>query len=160
MTLVCGLRERATIPVPQTPLPRPIGTRITSGSGTFLEDFPRHRADAGDQLGLVGRVDVATAAGDEFFFEVVAGLVEIAAVLDQLGSEILDRPVLVGVVSLGDDDRAADAEVPGRVGQRLTVIARRAAEDAGLPLGLRECADEVDPAADFERARRLVVLVL
>src|SRR5256885_2221061 len=87
----------------------------------------RSRSAAGDRVGLVGGVDVAQALVVADGLAVAAGLVEVAAVLGQLGAEGPHGGDLVGVVALGHDEDAAHAEESAGVGERLAVVAGGAA---------------------------------
>src|SRR5262249_46763709 len=126
----------------------------------LVEDLQRAGADARDQVGLIGGVDVAKSLAPGQLLAVDTRLVEIAAVLDDLGAKSTHRRHLVGVIHGWYDQDAAHAEQSGRPGQRLPVIARRAAEDAAPLLLVGEPRNDVDAAADLECRRRRVVLVL
>ena len=92
---------------------------------------------------------------------VLAGLLVVPAVDDQLGAEALHRSVLVGAVALRhDDDDAQTRRAPG-IRQRLAVVATRGGDEA-LDLGaLAAGAVRVDqPAPDLESPCGRVVLVL
>ena len=152
MTFVFGPRSRdnprAAHAAPQADRHEDHVRRI----GKPIENLDAHRADSGDQFRLVGRMHVTAAAGRRDFFEIVASFVEVAAVLDQLGPEESNGPILSRVVSFRNDDRAADAETSGRECQRLPMIARRAGDNARLAFRRRKSAHQVDPTADLERA--------
>src|SRR5581483_8094857 len=102
----------------------------------------------------------ARAAFGRELLAVLARLVEVAAVDDDLGAEVAHRLHLDRVRFLGHADRGGDAEQLRGVSDRLPVVTGRGARDSRAPLGRGELREEVDAAADLERARRLVVLVL
>src|SRR3989304_3471908 len=90
----------------------------------------------------------------------LARLVEVPAVLDQLGAECPHRGVLLGAVAARHEDHAAR---PGaRAGEReaLAVVAARRAAPAANPGPRLERVEQPQPAAHLERAGRRVVLVL
>ena len=105
-------------------------------------------------------MDVAVAVLARQLLAVLAGLVVVAAVLDELGTERAHRGELDRVRPLGDADARLEAEEARRVGDRLAVVARRGGDQAAAPLLLAQLRDEVDAAANLEGADRLVVLVL
>ena len=89
-----------------------------------------------------------------------AGFVVVLAVLDDFGAQAAHGRDLVGIILGGDDEDAADAEEPAGVGQRLAVVAGRAADDAAAFLVVGESGNQIDAAADLERGRRRVVFML
>ena len=105
-------------------------------------------------------MDVAVAVAGGQRLAVLPGLVEVAAVLDQLRPPGLDRLDLDGVGHLGDADHRPDPEPLRRPGDRLAVVAGGGGDHAPGPLGWLEPGQQVDPAADLEGAGRLVVLML
>jgi hypothetical protein len=109
---------------------------------------------------LVARVHVAEAALLAEPLGVLARVVEVAAVEDELRAEPAHRRDLDGVRALGDADRGRHAEEARRVPDRLAVVPGRGGDHAARPLLRPELRDEVDSAAHLERADRLVVLVL
>src|SRR5262249_48392238 len=125
-----------------------------------VEDFQGVGADAGDQVGLVGRVDVAQPLAPADDLAVFAGLVVVAAVLNQFGAENPDGGDLVWVVARRHHDDTADAEEAAGVGQRLAVVPRGAGDDTAAFLLLRQPRDKVNAAANLEGGGRRVVLVL
>jgi len=91
---------------------------------------------------------------------VLASLVEIAPVENELGAESAHRGDLDRVRRFGHADRRPNAEEPCRVRDRLAVVAGRGGDHTRLALLLAELRDQVDPTPDLERADWLVVLVL
>src|SRR5205085_10791248 len=88
-------------------------------------------------------------------------LVEVAAVLDQLGPERQDGGVLLDRIAVRHPDRQLHPGARAREGERLAVIAAGRADDARDMRTLAFEAVDVDKAAaDLEGAGRRVVLVL
>ena len=160
ITLTLGLTAPATMQAPAAPLPPPAGTMITSVCGCSSRISSVCGGDAGDQQRLVAGVHVAVAVLEREPLAVLARVVEIAAVEDELGAEAAHRGDLDRVRLLRDADRRPHAEEAGGVGDRLAVVAGRGGDHAALPLVCAELRDQVDPAAHLEGADRLVVLVL
>ena len=125
----------------------------------IFEDLQRIRRDAVDQVRLVRGVHVAQAVRVLQGLDVLARLVEVPSMLDDRRAERSHRGVLVGVVAQGNHDRARHAFEPARERDRLAVIAGRRGNHAAALVG-RQVGDEVQPAANLERAGRIVVLVL
>ena len=73
----------------------------TSIAGSVLEDLERAGADARDQQRLVAGVDVAVAALGGELLGVLARLVEVAAVEDDLGAEARIAATLTGLAPSG-----------------------------------------------------------
>ena len=90
----------------------------------------------------------------------LARLVEVAAVLDDLRAEAADRRDLHRVRALGHADTARTPKSRDGEGDRLAVVPGRGGDEPALALVRGELRDEVDPAAHLEVADRLVVLVL
>ena len=100
------------------------------------------------------------AALERELLTVLARLVEVAPVEDELGTETPHRRDLDRVRLLGDADRRLHAEQARGEGDRLTVVAGRRGHDAALPLARGELGDEIDSSPNLEGPDRLVVLVL
>ncbi len=91
----------------------------------------------------------------------LARLVEIAAVLDQLGPERAHRRVLFRRIAIRYDDGAGNAVAARGEGEALSMVAARRADDAGQSrLARRQLCEQIESAADLECAGRRVVLVL
>ena len=145
---------------PQMPDPQPIGTNTVCEVGHGAEELERVGGDAGDELGLE-RADEAQSLGLRERRRVLARLVEVAAVHDEIRAERLHRRVLVARVALRHDDRAAHAMPARGEGEALAVVAARRADDAGeRGVARLERRQQVEAAAHLERAGRRVVLVL
>jgi hypothetical protein len=86
-------------------------------------------------------------------------VVEVSAVLDQLGTQIPHGSQFVGIDSGRHDQDAANAEKPASVREGLTVVTGRASNDAPLSFLLGQSAHQVNAATDFERSGRIVVFV-
>ena len=125
-----------------------------------LEDLQGVGGHARDELRLIPRVDVPVAVLGGLLLAVLAGLVEVAAREDHLGAQRLHRLHLDRVGLLGHADHGPHAEQVSRVRDRLAVIAGRGGDDAPVPFGRGELAEQVHAAADLERAHRQVILVL
>ena len=118
------------------------------------------RCDAGAELGSE-RTDELEALVARTAGRVNPGLVEIAAVLDQLGAQLAHRRVLFDGVAERHDDHAAQVVAPRREREALAVVAACCADDPLWPRrALGKQADEVEPAAHLERADRGMVFVL
>ena len=74
-----------------------------------IEDFSPVSADAGDEQWLVGVVNVAPPIAACDVLDPFARLVEVAPVLDKLGSKRAESGILVGIVPHRDDDATADS---------------------------------------------------
>ena len=133
---------------------------MTSVSGPLGQDLQRVRADAGDEVGLVPGMDVSVALLGGLLLALLACVVEVAAVENDLRAERAHRLDLDGIGVLGHEDGGPHAEQVGRVRDGLAVIARRGRGDAALALGAAELTDQVHAAAHLERPDREVVLVL
>ena len=120
----------------------------------------RRRCHAGDEMRLVGVVHVAPALARGQRLDVLARLVEVASVLEHFGAERAHRGGLVGVVADRHDDAAANAVETAGQRDGLTVIAGARADDAAPLLLVAHLRDEIQAAANLERAGRIVVLVL
>ena len=88
------------------------------------------------------------------------GVVEVGPALDHLGAERAHRGQLDRVGRLGNEDRGRDAEQPGRVGDRLPVVAGGGGQHAGLSLRRLQRRDQIDPAPHLEGAGGEVILML
>jgi hypothetical protein len=130
------------------------------GLRLLLEDFERLRCDAGDQQRLIAGVDVAVAVLVGELLAMLARIVVVAAVKDELGAEAAHRGHLHRVRVLGYADRRLHAEETGGEGERLAVVSGRGGDDAAPALIRGELRDQVDAAPHLEGADRLVVLVL
>jgi hypothetical protein len=128
--------------------------------GLLLEDLERLGRHSGDQQRLVAGMHVAVPALVREPLAVLAGIVEVMSMEDELRAEGTHRGDLDRVRRVGDADRRRHAEEAGRKGDRLAVVARRRGDDAALPILGAQLRDEVDPAADLEGADGLMVLVL
>ncbi len=145
---------------PHAPLPPPIGTRMTSGSGEVFEDLQRVRADAGDQQRLVCGMHVAKPSDRGFVLDPFPRFVEILPVFDHRGAERAHCGVLVRIVSPRYRDDARHAGMLRRERDRLAVIAGAGGDDASRSFILaRERRHEIDPAANLECPRRIVIFV-
>ena len=147
--------RRCTRPRPRSrrrsgrrPRPRPGRPRASPGM----------RPDAGDQLRLVTGMDVPAAVLGGEPLAVLARLVEVAAVLDDLGAERADRPPSRGSPP-PDADVTRTPKSRAGVGERLAVVPGRGAISPARRSSA-ELRDEVHAAAHLERAGRQVVLVL
>ncbi len=127
---------------------------------TVFDDLERLGADPCDQERLVARVDVTVAVLGGQRRAVLASLVEVLTVLDQLRALRAHRGQLDRVGAFRDAHAGRDAEEARGVGDRLPVVASRGGDQSAPPLVLPELRDEVDAAADLEGAHRLMVLVL
>ncbi len=125
-----------------------------------LEQLERRGRDASDQVRLVARVDVAVAVLGSELRAVLARLVEVASVRDDLRAERLHRRELHRIHALGHADDRAHAEQPRGVRDRLAVIAGRGRDHPSAALVAGELSHEVDAATHLERPDRQVVLVL
>ena len=125
-----------------------------------FEDLERIRADARNQVGLVGGVHVAQVLGVALRFHELAGLVEVAAVLDERRApgahhRVLGRVVVAGTTSVhGTPARAAAKAIDWPWFPVVAEITPRARS-----LG-RQARDQIETAAHLEGAGRVVVLVL
>ncbi len=91
----------------------------------------------------------------------VPRLVEIPAALDQLRAEGAHGSVLLGGIAFRHDDCRRDAGAARRIGNALTVIAARCADEAFGPLARFQKGVDIDkPAADLERACGRMVFML
>ena len=109
---------------------------------------------------LVGRVDVAPSLVFDHLLDPDARLVVVAPVLDHFRAVRAHRRVLVGIVADGHDDAAADAVHAAGERDRLAVIAGAGADDAAAAILGRELREQVQAAANLERAGWIVILVL
>ena len=89
-----------------------------------------------------------------------AGIVIVAAMLDQFGAQRTHGGDLVRIVDGRHDQHTANAEATAGIGQRLAVIACGAGNDAAPLLLLGEPGHQVEAAAHLEGGGRQVVLVL
>ena len=90
----------------------------------------------------------------------LAGLVEVAAHLDQLGAKCPHRGVLLNRIAERADDGGGDADTPGAEGNGLAVVAARGGDDAvGQPVVLAALHGD-DAAPHLEGADGRMVLVL
>ncbi len=103
-------------------------------------------------------MDVTQAALADDALDVLAGLVEVLPNFQHRGTVGAHRRVLVGVVTLGDDDGARHRLALTGHGNRLPVITGARGEDPA-PFVAAQAGDQVEAAADLERVRRVVVLV-
>ena len=129
------------------------------GVRQVVENLERVGRDTGNQQRLVGRVHIAQAVGPLQLLDALARLVEVAPELHDVGAERAHGRVLVGVVAEWNDNRARHTFALARERNRLPVVAGRGGDDAA-PLVGGEVRDQIQPAADLEGARRIVVLVL
>ncbi len=91
----------------------------------------------------------------------LVGGLEIVALLDQPRPKPDHRPVLLDAVAMRYHDRGGEAEAGGGIGDALPVIAAGSGHHpAQLRLGAPDLVEIDEPAAQFERADRGVVLVL
>ena len=111
-------------------------------------------------MGLVSGVDVPVAVLASEGLAVLARLVEVATVDDELRPEPPHRRQLDGVGALGDANDRSHTEATGRKRDRLPVVSGRGGDDAAAPFVLAQLRDEVDAAPDLEGADRQVVFVL
>ena len=125
-----------------------------------FQQLERRGRDAGDQVRLVARVDIAIAVLGRELRAVLARLVEVASVRDDLRSERLHRRELHRIHALGHADDRAHAEEPRGIRDRLAVIAGRGRDHPSGALVAGELSHEVDAATHLERPDRQVVLVL
>src|SRR5581483_10937531 len=95
-----------------------------------LERFEGSGGDAGDQVRLVARVNVAEAVLPGEKLAVLAGVVVVTAAEDDVGAEPLHRGDLHRVGPFRHADRRLDAEEPRREGDRLPVVSRRGGDQA------------------------------
>ena len=128
--------------------------------GQFFEDLQGYCGYTGDKKRLVGRVDVAHAALGGQPLHVLARLIEVRSVDDDFGSPGFHRRQLAGVAVLGHADDGAHPEESAGICDRLAVVSGGGGDHAERLLLLRHGADQIDPPAHFEGARRLVVLML
>ena len=105
-------------------------------------------------------MNIAKTLGGAAAFNLLAGVVKIFAVEDNLGAQGAHRVYLRGIRSLGYGDDGARLEEPRGVGDRLAMVAGRGGDDSTQPVFLAETAEEVDAPSDLEGSGRLVVLVL
>ena len=105
------------------------------------------------------REHIAALAGDRG--SVLLGLIEVAAVFNELGAEGAHCRILLGRIAVRHHDRRGNSGALRRKGKRLAMIAARGRDDA---LDLRPLASQpihVDhAAAHLERANRRVILML
>ena len=106
-------------------------------SRLFFDDLECAGRHAGDQVRLVAGVDVAVAVLGCELLAVLARVVVVTAVDDELGAEQTHRLGLDRVCVLGNADRCLDAELPGRVGDRLAVVACRRRDHAASSVLVR-----------------------
>ena len=100
------------------------------GLGQFVENLARHRADAGNQLGFVGRVDITKPATGQLLLGILTGLIEISPMLNQLGAPHANSAVLVRIIPLRNNHRTTDPKALSGIRQRLSVIACRHRQNA------------------------------
>jgi hypothetical protein len=90
----------------------------------------------------------------------LARLVKVASVLDDVGCHRAHRGIFLRVVAARHVHRACDALALTGERDRLSVVAGARRDHAPAPLVSRQRRDEIEAAADLERARRVVVFVL
>src|SRR2546428_4819000 len=123
------------------------------------EQLERVSADAGHDLRLE-RADKPHPALAREQCRVLARLVEIAAVLDQLGTERAHRAVLVARIAVRNDNDTPHGVAARGEREALPVIAARCGDDPGGRLTTRgECGDEIQAATYLERTPGCMVLV-
>src|SRR5262249_29673481 len=86
--------------------------------------------------------------------------VEVVAMEHDLCAKSAHRPDLDRIGLLGHEDCRVHAKQPGRVSNRLAMVASGRGANTPAPLVRIELANEIDPAANLERADWLVILVL
>src|SRR2546421_690149 len=116
--------------------------------------------DARDGVRFIPRVYVPIIMGRGELLAVLASLVEVLAVRDDLRPKAADRFHLDGIGALRHADDGLDAEQAGGIGDRLSVVPGRCRDDTPTPLIFRQLRDEIDPTADLERTDWLMVFVL
>ena len=125
-----------------------------------LEYFRSIGRDSCNQVRLIGVVDVPPTFARGEVFNPLAGLVEVATLLQDLGTEGTYCRHLVRVRPNGHDDATADGVELTRKGERLAVVAGAGRNDAALAFTIIELPHQVQPASNLEGACRIVVLVL
>ena len=125
-----------------------------------VEYFGRIGRDSCNELRLVGVVDVPPTFARGEVLDPLARLVEVATLLEDLGTEGAYSRHLVRVRPNGHDDATADAvELTGKR-QRLAVVPGAGRNDAALAFTIVELAHQIQAASNLEGACRIVVLVL
>ena len=126
----------------------------------IAQQLERVGRDAEREIAVEGRHGVQPARLCEPH-GLLARILEILAVFDQLRAERAHRGVLLARIAVRDDNRHREAGAPSGEGEALAVIAARRRDQA---FRLRRAAHERvyigEAAANLERAGRLVVLVL
>jgi hypothetical protein len=90
----------------------------------------------------------------------LSGLVVVSPALHNVGTQVPDGLNLDRIGPVGDADRCRHVEEPGRIGDRLPVVAGGGRDHPAPPLVVGQLRDEIHPSADLERPGRLMVLVL
>ena len=105
-------------------------------------------------------MDISLPAALDLPLDRLAGLVEVAAVLDDGGTPRAHRGVLVRIVSRGNVNRAGDLLLVAGECDRLAVVAGAGGDDAARGQLALQRSNQVQPAPNLESTRRVVVLVL
>src|SRR5690606_20688741 len=124
----------------------------------LLQQFQCVCPDAGNQLRDVCRVNERLAMLCRVDLAGVVGRVEIGPGGDHLRAEPLHGLDLERVGSFRHEDRGLDAEQACCVGDGLTMVPGRCADDTSRALLIRHLTEQVDSSANLERADRLQVL--
>src|SRR3989442_4132943 len=133
---------------PQMPEPQPIDTYTVSSPAYRTQELQRVAAHTSDELGFERANEFQALLAREGR-GVNAGVVKIAAMLDQFGTKRLHRRVLIGTVPVRHDDDTTQSLPLAREGEALAVIATRCANDAA---GLRPLTFEGGDARDATRS--------
>ena len=128
--------------------------------GLLFHDLQRLGRHASDEVRLVAGVDVSVAMLRGQLLTVLACFIEVLAVADDFRVKPADRLDFDRIGPLRHADGRTDPEEPGRIGDRLPVVAGRGGDDAAASLVVRELRHQVDATPDLEGADRLVVFVL
>ena len=119
-----------------------------------------HRALTGDDERVVERMDEDAARGRRERLAARLGIGVAVAVQHDLGAEVAHRAHLDGRRGLGHDDEGGKAEVAGRVGHALRVVAGARRDDAAAAFAVVEVRHAVVGAAQLEAEDRLHVFAL
>ena len=110
------------------------------------EQLERVGADTAGEVAMERRHHLEAALGRDDA-GMLARLLEVAAVLDQLGAEAAHGGVLLAAVAVRHEDHDRHAERPAGVGEALAVVAARRRDDACDVRPLAPQAIEVDESA-------------
>jgi hypothetical protein len=104
-------------------------------------------------------MNVPKTARDRFSLNPFARVVEVPTVFHDRCAERADCGVLLRIVSHRNCHEAGDTRPLCGKSNRLTVIPGARRDDAALALDIFQRCNEIQPAADLEGPRRVVILM-